>query len=472
MFCDKCGNQLREGAKFCPKCGHSAVKEEIIKTMPYPVAQKTSKKRSKWTIVAAAASIVLIVVAIIAWSYFGTPSTVQVANDLSGGNGYIVRKDTVTEVMFTEPPELRSLQRISDGEYLICYSYEFSCVYGTFLTIGGENTGDFSAGITIRYEKQAGKWKYKDFLIVPGNFEWPRTNNEYERFIGVISNDRNATLPGESTVHDEIDKTEYFLSLSSECDDLFAETEILISHAGGDGSIEAILEDSEFLSIFEQFDSNRNKIGELFDSFPRTASEVKALSESDLDEGISLMEDIIDSMNAVVSFLETYDFTLAPLDDSDTPVAPTDFPENEYGGMVDYANVFSDETKKLIHDVNNELKSQCKDAQFVIVTVETLGDISSEEYAHKIYSDWGIGNTMENNNTLMLLSPFESRGWFISGAGNDGLTSDRIDDMLDNYFWTYVDNGEYDKAIENLIISLLAWYDGYYGSNVSSLVAN
>lgn len=33
MFCDKCGTQFRDGAKFCPKCGnkiHSDATEVIL----------------------------------------------------------------------------------------------------------------------------------------------------------------------------------------------------------------------------------------------------------------------------------------------------------------------------------------------------------------------------------------------------------------------------------------------------------
>lgn len=31
MFCENCGNELNEGQKFCPKCGHKLEPVEVEK---------------------------------------------------------------------------------------------------------------------------------------------------------------------------------------------------------------------------------------------------------------------------------------------------------------------------------------------------------------------------------------------------------------------------------------------------------
>ena len=133
--------------------------------------------------------------------------------------------------------------------------------------------------------------------------------------------------------------------------------------------------------------------------------------------------------------------------------------------VADYAAVLTDVTKFDIIDSNIGLERECNGAQIVIVTIEYLGGIPSDEYATRLFNDWGVGNLEGGNNgMLLLLVTEELKGWLVVGAGISGAFTDRMaNDYLDRYFWDEVDAGNFDSAVRNICEALFTWYAGYYG---------
>ena len=154
------------------------------------------------------------------------------------------------------------------------------------------------------------------------------------------------------------------------------------------------------------------------------------------------------------------------LNDSDSaPSSSAIVSESDVFYVADYANMLSSETEALIYTVNVELERQCKGSQFVVVTVDSFGGMTSEEYATMLFKDWDVGNSVENNGTLLLLSPIEREYYIRSGV----LDSTSLDLIMHKEFVPYGNIDEYDTAIENLMNSIMAEYDRIYGSAVSSL---
>ena len=135
--------------------------------------------------------------------------------------------------------------------------------------------------------------------------------------------------------------------------------------------------------------------------------------------------------------------------------------------VADYANVLSNSTEEMIIDYNGALEQQCQGAQIVVVTVNYLDGMYSDEYAAQIFNSWGIGSSKYNNGILLLLAVQENKAWLQAGIGLD-LSSNEIDRMLDRYFWDEFDRGNYDEAVEDTFEALLKWFDSEYGSNVSN----
>ena len=135
--------------------------------------------------------------------------------------------------------------------------------------------------------------------------------------------------------------------------------------------------------------------------------------------------------------------------------------------VADYSNVLSNDTEQMIINYNGSLEQQCQGAQIVVVTVDYLDGMYSDEYAYQLFNDWGVGSADYNNGMLLLLAIQENKAWLAYGLGLSSLIdSDQVDSLLDKYFWKDFDRGNYDEAVTSLFNALLAWYDVQYGAQV------
>ena len=143
---------------------------------------------------------------------------------------------------------------------------------------------------------------------------------------------------------------------------------------------------------------------------------------------------------------------------------PSFFAPSEDYYVTDNAIVLSNATKQDIISANIDLEQKCQGAQIVIVTVEHLNGIPSDEYAIKLFNDWGVGISDANNGMLLLLATEEYKGWLAVGAGiSDAFTNNMATDYLDRYFWPDVDARNYDTAVRKICEALFSWYSSYYG---------
>ena len=134
--------------------------------------------------------------------------------------------------------------------------------------------------------------------------------------------------------------------------------------------------------------------------------------------------------------------------------------------VTDNAGVLSEVTRQDIISANIDLEEKCQGAQIIIVTVSYLDGIPSDEYATRLFNDWGVGASAANNGMLLLLGTEELKGWLVVGAGISGAFNGKmIEEYLDTYFWPDVDARNFDAAVRNICEALFSWYAGYYGVN-------
>lgn len=135
--------------------------------------------------------------------------------------------------------------------------------------------------------------------------------------------------------------------------------------------------------------------------------------------------------------------------------------------VADYSNVLSPELEELIINYNGALEQQCAGAQFVVVTVNYLDGMYSDEYALQLFNEWEVGSAKENNGVLLLLGVQENKAWMTAGYGiSKSLNESKINSMFNEYFWNDFDNGDYNAAVEKMMYAVLEWFDEYYSSNV------
>ena len=135
---------------------------------------------------------------------------------------------------------------------------------------------------------------------------------------------------------------------------------------------------------------------------------------------------------------------------------------------ADYANVLTEATEETIVSANGALEQQCQGAQIVVVTVDYLDGMDCDDYAYKLFNDWGVGASNYNNGMLLLLAVQENKAWLAYGLGlSSYFDGDQADELLERYFWPDFDKGNYDSAVSKLFQALLSVYDQIYGSGVS-----
>jgi uncharacterized membrane protein YgcG len=136
--------------------------------------------------------------------------------------------------------------------------------------------------------------------------------------------------------------------------------------------------------------------------------------------------------------------------------------------VQDTANVLSAETESLLVSYNESLENLCDEAQLVVVTVSYLSE-DSELAATQLLNDWGVGSTSNSNGMLLLLVANEYRGWLATGDGIDEVfTDDDVVEYLDDYFWDYIDNNQFDLGVQTLSEALYDWYLDYYNVDASA----
>ncbi len=150
--------------------------------------------------------------------------------------------------------------------------------------------------------------------------------------------------------------------------------------------------------------------------------------------------------------------------------AVVDAPADVYVG--DYANVLSESTERYIIAENQKL-AEATGAQIVVVTVDFLDGIEIEDYAYKIFNDWGIGDADRNNGLLLLLAIGEDNYYAMQGAGIERvLSSGTLGDYLYDYLEDDFAAGDYDAGVNDVFDAFLEWFYIYYDLSATGTVNN
>lgn len=139
--------------------------------------------------------------------------------------------------------------------------------------------------------------------------------------------------------------------------------------------------------------------------------------------------------------------------------------------VTDQAGVLSDSTKSDIISKNDYLYSETG-AQIVVVTVNSTGGLTTEEYAYQLANSWGIGDAKKNNGVLLLLDIGGQDAQCMQGSGlEDQLpttTLSRIlqEDLADDFF-----AGNYDAGVQKTFAALYHEVCAIYGISETGTVS-
>ena len=103
---------------------------------------------------------------------------------------------------------------------------------------------------------------------------------------------------------------------------------------------------------------------------------------------------------------------------------------HQSGHVNDFAGVFTADDLAYLENFLGTLERDTS-AEVVVVTVRSLDGLSIEEYAVRLFADWGIGDAAKDNGVLLLVAPAERKvrievGYGLEGSLPDGLAGEII----------------------------------------------
>ncbi|WP_052429513.1 TPM domain-containing protein [Paenibacillus borealis] len=114
---------------------------------------------------------------------------------------------------------------------------------------------------------------------------------------------------------------------------------------------------------------------------------------------------------------------LLPLAPSRTEAAVPAHSESFY--VNDFAAVIDQKTENYMVNYGVKLHQQTG-AQVVLVTVDSTGGTSMEDYATSLFNEWGVGSADKNNGVLLLLSTQDDDYWAVPGKGLEDTLNDNV----------------------------------------------
>lgn len=99
------------------------------------------------------------------------------------------------------------------------------------------------------------------------------------------------------------------------------------------------------------------------------------------------------------------------------------------GPVVDEAGILSSETQTALRELS--LAEQNKTGnQLVVVTLQSLHDVTIEDYGYQLGRHWGIGQRGKNNGVLLIIAPNERATRIEVGYGLEGALTDAMSQQI------------------------------------------
>jgi uncharacterized protein len=117
--------------------------------------------------------------------------------------------------------------------------------------------------------------------------------------------------------------------------------------------------------------------------------------------------------------------------------------------VQDFANVLSENEKIQLRNIGRSIDDQTT-SQISVLTVESIGDSSIEEYSVEAYRKFGIGTEENDNGVLLVLAMKEKNIRIEVGYGLEGTIPDgKAGRILDEYAIPHLQNGQPGLAVMN-----------------------
>jgi uncharacterized protein len=135
--------------------------------------------------------------------------------------------------------------------------------------------------------------------------------------------------------------------------------------------------------------------------------------------------------------------------------AQADQPIPKPRGLVnDFANVIPPAYEQKIVVITQELL-QKTGVPVVVVTMPDIGDAEYNDYANRLYSEWGIGKKGEDKGVLIFVTIKERKMRIETGYGVEGILPDGlVGEIRDRYMTPYLKQNKFGEGLLNGTIAV------------------
>ena len=146
------------------------------------------------------------------------------------------------------------------------------------------------------------------------------------------------------------------------------------------------------------------------------------------------------------------------------------YSESPQGFVSDFAKIID-------NDDALELKLESYENQtgneIAVATIQSIGEVSIEEYAVTIFEKWGIGKEDKDNGILLLVALEEKKIRIEVGYGLEGVVPDSVaGSIIRNEITPSFSDGNYSEGIERGVDALIASIGGEYIEKESESASN
>jgi uncharacterized protein len=124
-------------------------------------------------------------------------------------------------------------------------------------------------------------------------------------------------------------------------------------------------------------------------------------------------------------------------------------PLKPQGYVSDFANILTPEVRAELQALVRETEQRTS-AEIAVVTVSSLDGETVEQYANRLFKEWGIGKKGADNGVLVLVAPSERKVRIEVGYGLEPVLPDGLaGQIIRSDFLPQFSNGDYPRGILN-----------------------
>lgn len=136
--------------------------------------------------------------------------------------------------------------------------------------------------------------------------------------------------------------------------------------------------------------------------------------------------------------------------------------------VQDFANILNENEKAELRSIGMNIEDQTSN-QIAVLTVESIGDTTIEEYANRAYRKYGLGTKENDNGVLLILAMKDKKVRIEVGYGLEGIIPDgKAGRILDANAIPYLREGQPNLAVINTYKALAEEASGEASNDAAS----